>query len=508
MKLTRPPRLFGSSTTTTVDKDTGCKEVSPIAAESNSSIQQTSSIKNKFRKSPLLLLKDKLSSLSSNNVSSPPITVTDPEQTRRKSNKESSKLSSETTSRENSRVEEEEEEDPKKCLDFAVVDENKSSEDRAEDGKVSVVTQNEALDKPSSLDRDMAKPPKSLFRPPKEVMIDPHAVPPSPMKDPVNMYAQTARSQEPHSLLLNLGNSELPAGSTYHLGDPVGDIAMKRQILDAQRLVRIILGKPSSGDQHFLETTTILQAIRAFALMKQELVELRKKQEVVDGDPPTILQELASPVGTNTSDARTATTQSPDAFSFRGNSSTTRDESSSDLEEANNKIGILEQQLDAAHDIIHKVGVSQESSTSESGDRQDDKFLDLNAKYQKLLHNHEAAVEESRRNLDAVIESVASVPKRVLAKGSVREKLRAYCTAVSNHATQLQIMELEANMQREREESQRRLAELEERLRTQEEAHQRELELLRKGVSALATAQSAFPKNSIPELEEEKKVDV
>ncbi|KAG7352908.1 hypothetical protein IV203_008956 [Nitzschia inconspicua] len=507
MKLTRPPRLFGSSTTTTVDKDTGCKEVSPIAAESNPSIQQTSSIKNKFRKSPLLLFKDKFSTLSSSNVSSPPNTVTDPEQTRRNSNKESSKLSSETTSRENSHIEEEEA-DPKKCLDFDVIDENKSSADRAEDGKVSLVTQNEALDKPSSLDRDMAKPPKSLFRPPKEVMIDPHAVPPSPMKDPVNMYAQTARSQEPHPLLLNLGNSELPAGSTYHLGDPVGDIAMKRQIMDAQRLVRIILGKPSSGDQHFLETTTILQAIRAFALMKQELVELRKKQEVLDGDPPTILQELASPVGTNTSDARTATTQSPDAFSFRGNSSTTRDESSSDLEEGNKRIVILEQQLEAAHDIIHKVGVSQEPSTSESGDRQDDKFLDLNAKYQKLLHNHEAAVEESRRNLDAVIESVASVPKRVLAKGSVREKLRAYCTAVTNHATQLQIMELEANMQREREESQRRLAELEERLRTQEEAHQRELELLRKGVSALATAQSAFPKNSIPELEEEKKIDV
>ena len=80
---------------------------------------------------------------------------------------------------------------------------------------------------------------------------------------------------------------------------------MHRQLMDAQRLIRIILGKPLNKDQNPLGANSILQAIRSFALMKAELIELRKKQEIIDGDPPAILQTLGSPAVTTPSTART-----------------------------------------------------------------------------------------------------------------------------------------------------------------------------------------------------------
>jgi hypothetical protein len=495
MKLTRAPRLFGSSTTT-VDKTGGKKQEStPMITESAPNQGKDSSAgKSRSQKSSLVLFKTKLSSRSSN-ISSSSLPVADPQLRRdSSSNKESSKLSSETTSNENSHIEEEGEADPKKRLDFGALAENENAvkEEQEANDFASVASQKEETELPSSSPAHcVAGLPKNLFKPPKEVMIDPHAVPPSPMKDPAHFYAHYERVPENHALLLQQNPQDQP----YHLGDPVGDIAMKRQILDAQRLVRLILGKPLCGDQHLLDTSTILQAIRAFAMMKQELVELRKKQEVMDGDPPAILQELGSPLGTSTTGAQTETTASP-AFSFRNKEEPTdapssRDTSSWELTEANNRTQILEQQLMDANAMIQKLRnestgekavsqMPQEPLSFESSDEQNDyKYQQLNAKYQQLLHHHEVAIEESRRNLDAVIESVASVPKRVLAKDSVREKLKAYCTTVTHQATQVQIIEMEASMQCEREESRRRLAELEERLRAQEESHQRQLEKLR-----------------------------
>ena len=166
---------------------------------------------------------------------------------------------------------------------------------------------------PSSPVQLAFRPPKTLFNPPQEVTIDHFAIPPSPMRDPSVTCPSTQQLPEDNGLLLNLGNaaprqSNLQLEARYTLGDPVGDIAMKRQLLDAQRLVRVILGKPLCGDQHLLETTTILEAIRSFALMKKELLDLRNKQELVDGDPPTILQTLGSPVAsTPTSTCATRT---------------------------------------------------------------------------------------------------------------------------------------------------------------------------------------------------------
>lgn len=398
------------------------------------------------------------------------------------------KLSTETTSRENSHTDDEDAVgDPKKCLDFGVTsDENKKSDLSEIDSQV---TQEEELKKPSISDRDMAKPPKSLFKPPREITIDPNAVPPSPMKDPANMYSKARKDPEQPLPLLNSGNQ----GATS-VGDPVGDIAMKRQMLDAQRLVRLILGKPLCGDQNLLESNTILQAIRTFALMKQELGELRQMQEMSDGDPPAILEGLASPLGTNTTGARTETTTSPAmTLATPTMSPATQDTTLLKLALATNKVQRLEQQLSEANKLIEML--QQPAGVIEGC--QNVSCLQLNASFLQLLRNQEAIVGESQRNLDAVVESVASIPKRVLAKDNVREKLKEYCTTVASQATQLQMLEAQTNTKREQDESQRRIAELEAQLREQKEEHERQLQRMRGSMPNCA------PESSIPPLDDE-----
>jgi hypothetical protein len=398
---------------------------------------------------------------------------------------------------------------------------------------------------------------KRLFKPPKEVTIDPHAVPPSPMRDPFqhlphNMLPNDGDEDNNHNsggVLLNfdpttqqhyIQKRNLFSSSfqddNYCIGDPLGDIAMKRQLLDAQRLVRLILGKPLGGDQPLLETSTILQAIRSFAMMKQELIELRKRQEEQDGDPPAILQSLASPATTTTpASATTITTTATrnltnptNIFSFQKIQEEDRDgeennkislngsstsspiltfDDNSNYSDGNNnteskmRIEWLEQQLKAANETVLKLqeeknqqpksviepisslqvpGEEQQEANNvlddNSNDVQERKYKQLEAKYMELVQRHEAAVEESKKNLLDVVEEVASVPKRVLAKDTVREKLKAYCKTITYHASQVQIMEIESRMHREREESERRIQELQNQLRIQQDAHQRKIQ--------------------------------
>jgi hypothetical protein len=136
-----------------------------------------------------------------------------------------------------------------------------------------------------------------------EITIDPNAVPPSPMRNP------TLRKPLPNLLASEEEEDQIEdfLHTTTRLGDPVGDIGMKTQLWDAQRLVRIILGKSHKASEAPLETGSILQAIRCFALMKAELEEIRQKsnQNVKNNnqepeDPPTILA-LPSPSTTCTS---------------------------------------------------------------------------------------------------------------------------------------------------------------------------------------------------------------
>ena len=193
----------------------------------------------------------------------------------------------------------------------------------------------------SSTQHNMLK--DNVLHPPKEVMIDPNAIPPSPMRYPD--MSETQRMP-----LSNLLNS--PSQSPMRLGDPVGDIAMKTQILDAQRLVRIILGK--STDDQPLETENILQAIRVFALMKAELVQLRKQQETNDGDPPAILP-LESPATTCTRSTFFAAT--PPKVSHEK-----LDIHRKAIIASAKKITTLQQQLSVAESSIQKIQIEKQDS--------------------------------------------------------------------------------------------------------------------------------------------------
>ena len=113
-----------------------------------------------------------------------------------------------------------------------------------------------------------------------EVTIDHDAIPPSPMRSPAKESEMYRQSSAPHNLLSSADQ---------------GEVSMRNQLWDAQRLVRVILGNNNGNE---LDNGSILQAIRAFAVMQQELSVLRKQQEQQDGDPPAILASLGSPATT------------------------------------------------------------------------------------------------------------------------------------------------------------------------------------------------------------------
>jgi hypothetical protein len=289
---------------------------------------------------------------------------------------------------------------------------------------------------------------------------------------------------------------------------------------------RVILGKSNSGggEHHPLDTINILHAIRSFALMKQELIEFRKQQEVKEGDPPSILQTLGSP---GTSDAttngastpRTAASAAPsprmNGFAAgletqveRPDETPTRPNLSVALElvEAKRQIEILEQQLSAANETILELQTEKilgrgRRSNSGGGEaaNMDSSLLvhetpaecDLNLMYERLLLEHKSSVEESKRNLDMVLEEVASVPRRVLAKDSVREKLKVYVQTVAHHTSNLQHIELQAQLQKSQEDSGARIQALQEQLQRQEDTYHQQLALL-KGKNGPSTMNDAI----------------
>ena len=396
---------------------------------------------------------------------------------------------------------------------------------------------------PSKLNIITSTSPKNFFHPPQEVTVDHLFVPPSPMKEPSMTY-HNVTSPQSERLLDDHPGLRLTFNNTHEdhhcFGDPVGDIAMQRQLLDAQRLVRVIL-EPSHETQQLLDTNTILHAIRSHALMKRELIELRKKQEVVDGDPPCILQNLGSPTATTLGSPRTATT--PTSTNFHNKSGLTIDNISAlsekqmddalvinsnnnsvALENATSTIERLQKQLASANEIIHnlkeemsaicdrKVVPTKDGKLNEGSDNDDNKnpnnknhnesacllieeqqstknqqeqqyvtyqkYTDLNGKYHQLVKNHEASLEESKRNLDNVLEEITCVPKEVLAKESVREKLKLYCQTLTHHASEIQVIEMEEMMRKSHDESERRIQELEIRIRMQEENHKKEIQAI------------------------------
>ncbi|MGK3757379.1 MAG: hypothetical protein ACI8RD_009693, partial [Bacillariaceae sp.] len=384
---------------------------------------------------------------------------------------------------------------------------------------------------PSKLNIITSTSPKNFFHPPQEVTVDHLFVPPSPMKEP-SMTNHHVTSPQNERLLDDHPGLRLTFDNTHDdehhcFGDPVGDIAMHRQLLDAQRLVRVILEPSHEKNQQLLDTNTILHAIRSHALMKRELIELRKKQEVIDGDPPCILQNLGSPTATTLGGSPTSTNFHNRLGSSIDNSICASsekqmgdapvinsDNNSAALENATSTIERLQKQLASANEIIHNlkeemskiIVPTTEGQQNEDNENKNDipiettclsieeqqltkdqqeqqyvtyqKYTDLNGKYHQLVKNHETSLEESKRNLDNVLDEIACVPKEVLAKESVREKLELYCQTVTHHASEIQVIEMEETMRKSHDESERRIQELEIRIRLQEENHKKEIQAM------------------------------
>ena len=261
---------------------------------------------------------------------------------------------------------------------------------------------------------EISSTPKKFF-PPREVTVEHLCVPPSPIS-----------TNSVNERLL-----EVP--SRLHFTPFIGD-KTNRQLLDCKRLVRVIL-EPSHDDEQLLDTNTIMHAIRSHAMMKQELVELRKKQEEIDGDPPCILQNLGSPA-TATQDSSFSM---PPPEKFR----VSRIDNNSVIETATSTINRLEKQLACAsntilnlqekikqiydrkkkkkksrsskrnnhnrnHDLIESSLVDAEESTIKDNEPEynvsQDKFAEINTPEQKRQLSH-LREEISIRDVCAVDES-------------------------------------------------------------------------------------------------------
>jgi len=316
--------------------------------------------------------------------------------------------------------------------------------------------------------------PKNLSLPPQEIRIDPLAVPLSPMREPpTNIMANPSmnnRLLDDYHQGIYLNYNEPSPGDAY-FGDPVGDFAMQRQLLDAQRLVRILLGRPSKGDQSLLEPSTILQAIRSYALMKAELVGLRKRQETLDGDPPAILQALGSPAATTPSKTISSaysprrTGQDSLEISNDGNvhgftkhvhKSPVVDGSGSaaannddpitccsdlELKQAKDMIERLQKELKHANDTVlklkKKIKTNEEKeenhctriSSSKNSIGIQNENEDKEDLIQSHQHNDELLLEVSKLNANEGIISNSGIhsPQRVLGKDVVPEILNSYC---------------------------------------------------------------------------------
>lgn len=391
--------------------------------------------------------------------------------------------------------------------------------------------------------------PNFSSHPPQEIMIDHLAVPPSPMREPnPNIMASPSMNKRllddrPPGLFLNFQEvSPREAKLRHHcVGDPVGDIAMQRQLMDAQRLVRLILGR-----QHVLGPSSILQAIRSFALMKAELVGLRTKQEVIDDDPPAILLALGSPAMTTPSTTRTSARsrrrsgmETPisnsdgtwESTEYRSDNIDANPNApiSPALEQANDTIQKLQKDLAAANDIIvevegkmnineqgrryqnatklmNKIGdteqptqndllhdelIVEESKQDENpelvneSDCQKKKkssniIQDKNQATQNDKQHEKILVEESKQNgsFDLLLDEIVLIPHHVLTKDMVRQKLNLYHHAMTSHYTESQIIEMKKKMRQSQEESERRVLELEDKMRLQDQEHKKQIQAI------------------------------
>ena len=171
-------------------------------------------------------------------------------------------------------------------------------------------------------------PPKTTAGPPSEIHIDFGSAPTSPMRDPSVIFAAARRSRQTahdrYDVLEDLHDGGEDGGGEdiwmSSMDQQLERMGLRTKLCDAERLVRVILGKSeasaANGPYAALQHGSILMAIRTFAVMKKELLDLRKQQEKQDGDPPAILTNLPSPSTTRqTSDSTSQSSSHPQSSS-------------------------------------------------------------------------------------------------------------------------------------------------------------------------------------------------
>jgi hypothetical protein len=331
--------------------------------------------------------------------------------------------------------------------------------------------------------RSMTPPPQpSMFRPPSEVMLLPDFVPPSPMADP-------------NFEIVNLSHRRISVPDSL-LHDDMDHVRLKNQLWDAHRLVRVILGRqPSSGD---LDNGAILQAIRAYAGMRQELLELQQKvrqqeEKFDDSDPPsTFMQAIESPTSTAggrksvrsfSSDAAAASA-SPRSRSSMGLRSAPSSQSrpfdrtrlveaakkiqnlEKELHDANTKVKKLEQQrgprseeAGSIGDEVQSVHVSYQKRLSQLKlendqlqcqlEKSQNKLVQSQLKTEQLSEMYNQSIEHCKTHVEEVSVRLHAIPKsRVEPKRAeeIRTKLQVLIRTLAQHSAQAEIESLHCQL--------------------------------------------------------------
>lgn len=342
---------------------------------------------------------------------------------------------------------------------------------------ISIHTDHSQADEP---DYESVQRTRSGAKPPTEINIDLDAVPPSPMRDPSDAFAQTGGTLP---MMLHHPNStgSPPAEVEIDFGAELG---LRTKLCDAERLVRIILGKtsqnhPLSSSQKnryaALERGSVLQAIRSFAMMKQELIDLRQQQENNDGDPPAILTNLASPATTNnTSSISTpAHSISPKTLEQPSSSLSPDTETGGSIDEtlwqrhqqnlkttrnalvmAARKCQSLEQQLKQANQTIDRLQLEHNPRQSAIIHSLEERLEALEAENRILRKNNarDAASKSAPKTpgeLEDILAKLHNVPASSVSHDE-RQKIRKYVLdMIDSTKDQNQKVALERSQQRE-----------------------------------------------------------
>eukprot|EP00934_Nitzschia_sp_Nitz4_P007569 Nitzschia sp. Nitz4//scaffold30_size153850//4468//6162//NITZ4_002755-RA/size153850-processed-gene-0.0-mRNA-1//1//CDS//3329547193//7559//frame0 len=284
---------------------------------------------------------------------------------------------------------------------------------------------------------------------PTEINIDFDAVPPSPIRDPSVAFAYPNYSECPPDDLLHYR-----APSSSRLQDFSDDLpasnsrTLYMQLWDAERLVRVILGKDVSDKP--LESGSILQAIRRYAMMQQELISLRKQAEAVDNDPPAILTNLTSPATTkNSSSLSTPAKDSPPPVPEPVQVEPTADDAQQQLilrttrkalVLAAQKCQSLESELKAANETIAGLRLDQSTSNSEN------QAVALDDQVENILDNLDASSSKLPSDRDQLKQLLSKYLEDSVKDQQIQSKRRELQARQQLVAAQHQICKLQSKI--------------------------------------------------------------